>query len=341
MGTLTSRAERALLGAMLRDPGLAGDLDYVEPGDFELPRHRVLYTAIRDTAAAWDGTTLWLHAKASLTGDGTATLEDLDELTAACPDPLHGRSYAALVLEASFQRAMAGAAGDAGELAESIGYDTGRLAQARSPAAFPAAGLGGHAGMAAAVIRQHAERFDPGRTYAPVGPDYPAAGRQGRDEELILTALVRGHPAAPQILAVVGPAAFTDPLHREVFAAARAADAAGHSLDWLTVDWELARARARHGDQGRATASDYDEPSYTMKLSVGWLAEDIMPAARALARRAPARAAAPGGSRPAHDPGPGQSPHQMTSPQTPPGASRLLQPPPEMNGGGPAPGPRR
>lgn len=319
MSALTNRAERALLGAMIRDPGLVHELGYVQAGDFELGRHRAIYTAIREAASSWDASEPWAQTVKSRAG-AEVTIGDLDELGAACPDPLHGRTYAALVLEASFQRTTGEVASDAQATFDTLRYDTERLAEARSPAAFTGARLAGHAGTAAEAISAHATRFTPGSTYAPAGPAAPARGQQAQDEELILRAVVAGDPVTPRVLALVRPAAFTDPLRRDVFTAVRAADAAGHSLDPLTVDWELGRLRAWRGDP--APEPDNDEPSYATRLarSTRPAGEQVMQAARGLARHQPARMP--------------PAPLQATGPE-------LLQPPPQAPVNGQIQGPRR
>lgn len=320
MSTLTNRAERALLGAMLRDPGLAHELGYVQTADFELARHRMVHTAIRETAGSRDTDRPWTQAVAARAG-ADAPLDYLDELGAACPDPLHGRAYAALVLEASFQRTMRDLTADASATAETIGYDAARLADARSPAAFTATRLAGDADYTARAISVHAARFDPGAMYAPAGPAAPARGQPAHDEELLLRALVAGHPATPRVLALVRPAAFTDPLRRDVFTAVRAADAAGHALDPLTVDWELGRLQARRGD--RVPEAGSGEPSYVTRLARARPAgEKVMQAARLLAARQPSRTPAP-------------------VPAQQPARPALIQPPRGTHVDGQTPGPRR
>lgn len=337
MSTLASRAERALLGAMLCDPLLKPELRYVEPGDFELNRHRMLYTAIRKAFETGNGTLTWRQGVASHAGDDVSA-DYLDELRAACPDPRHGRSYAALVLEAHFQRAMTEVAGDAGALAETISYDAARLTQSKSPGALAAVGLAGHVDQVALAISRHASRFSPSGTHAPVGPASPAVDDQGRNEELLLGALAGGHPDTRRLLTILGPAAFADPLRREVFTAVRAADAAGHAIDPLTVDWELARQRAWRGDNGQPAADN--EPSYVTRLAEAAPEGEILPAARALAQRHTPRAVTSSPVQ-ANGSSPSQSPRTMTPRQALANGSRLLQPPPGIPGNGQAPGPRR
>lgn len=321
MTTLTHRAERALLGAVIRDPDLIAELGYIEPGDFELNRHRELYTAIRETPGSGDPALPWPQAIVSRAGKDV-TLDYLDELVAACPDPVHGRSYAALVLEAAFQRTISEAAWDAAAIHQTLSYDTARLAEAGSPAESTGTRLTGDVGFAAEAIRVHAARFDPGATYAPAGPAAPARGQRAHDEELILRAVVAGHEVTPRVLDLVRPAAFTNPLRRDVYAAVRAANAAGHSLDPVTVDWELGRIQARRGDD--VPEAEGNEPSYATRLAGTSVAgEKVLQAARDLARHQPLRS-----------PEPAPAPAQANAPA-------LLQPPPPAQVDGQAPGPRR
>ena len=61
---LTGRIERAVLGALICDPGLVSRLEYVEPRDFADDLHRAVYTAIRSLR----------HASAPSAGDRNAAV---------------------------------------------------------------------------------------------------------------------------------------------------------------------------------------------------------------------------------------------------------------------------
>lgn len=311
MATLTNRAERALLGAMLRDPGLVTELAYVESGDFDLNQHRVLCTALKDAAGTPDGAESWEQAVLAQAGSDV-TPDYLEELAAACPDPLHGRCYAALVLEAAFHRAVAEAVEDAAVLGNSVRRDAARLDRAGSAVAFPASMLAADTIHAAVVLQRHVTSFDPGKTCAPAAPPAPDPGdERAKNEETVLAALVGGHSSASRVLDLVRPSAFTDPARRSIFSAAHAAHAAGHALDPLTVDWELARFEGRRRDPALRPVDD--EPSYVMRLAGASPAGDeVTRAARVLSSRKPSRTPAP-----------------------------LVQPPPGMHANGQNPGPRR
>jgi replicative DNA helicase len=337
MGTLTDEAERALLGAVLQDPDLILELGYLTPGDFQFPRHRVLYAAITRAARDRDGEAAWRTAADPDSGPDLPP-GYLEELTDVCPDPRHAPAYAALVLEAGFQRTLLASSEESTGQAMSIGQGAYRLRQARSTAAFAGVTLASHAAQVAHAIGRQAAAFRPDRRHAPAAPSSPAANRQGKDEELVLGALISGHADVGRILSTVGPGAFRDPLRRDLFIAARAAHAAGHPVDPVTVDWEIGRQAAWQYAGHLTTVSG--RPGYA-----AWLAETAtvdedaaLATARQLASRQP-QAARSAVSATVSDrvPGRSRSPQALTRPTRPapmttsPG---LIQPLPDLSGNG-------
>jgi replicative DNA helicase len=333
MGTLTHRAEQALLGAMLREPGLAVRLDYLESGDFASNRHRVVFTAIM-TASRSGQSDRWRRAIEKAVSPEISP-QYLDELEAACPDLRHGPAYGVMVLEASARRDLLAHVTDLADQAESLRYTAQRLIRA--------GGTGGHrsevhAGLvadAAMAIRVHTGQFDPDSTRAVTAP--PSGSTPGRDafmEETVLAALIQHHPDAPRVIrALPFPLAFADPLRRDIYQTIRDLSATGRPVDALTVDWELARSQGSAGRQrpGDGTVTD-DLPSYVTRLAdvatagkaitiTASLLTEHLASGRYRQQSAEDRAAPhPGTARPA---APGQAAH-------------LLQPPPDQPGQGPA-----
>jgi hypothetical protein len=342
MGTLTSQAEQALLGAMLSDPDLALTLGNVRPDDFLLPQHRQLYTALVRAARDWDGEAAWLTAADPDTGPDLPP-GYLGELEAACPDPAHASAYAALVVEAGFQRALLAAAEESTGQAAFIGQNAYRLRQAGSTAAFGAAALASHAAHVAHAVREQAAAFRPDRQHALAAPSSPVTDAQGQDEELVLGALVGGRADAGRVLAVIGPGAFGDPLRRGLFTAVLAAYNAGHAIDLVTVDWEAGRQVAWQQAGILTTASG--KPGYAARLAETAAADEAEAIATAL-RLAGRRSQ---GTRTAYvtvtmsGRPPGRSPQAPARPAVPAPVTSpgLIPKPPDVPGNGQAPGPRR
>jgi replicative DNA helicase len=106
MPNLTRRAERAVLGALLRDPGLLPDLRHLRLDDFASARHAEIFTAIqeaRDARSGGSGSS-FVAAVALAARSGGAGIEELDDIARACPQPSHGAVYARMVQEASLRR---------------------------------------------------------------------------------------------------------------------------------------------------------------------------------------------------------------------------------------------
>jgi hypothetical protein len=340
MGTLTGQAEQALLGAMLSDPDLVLTLGDVRPDDFLFSQHRQLYAAIVRAARDQDGETAWLTADDPDAGPDLPP-GYLAELEAACPDPRHAPAYAALVVEAGFQRALLASTAGSTSQAAFIGQNAYRLRQAGSSAAFGAVALASHAAHVAHAVREQAAAFRPDRQHALAVPASPAADMQGKDEELILGALISGRADAGRVLAVLGPGAFGDPLRRGLFTAVRAAYDAGHSVDPVTVDWEVGRQAAWQQAGILTTASG--KPGYAARLAETATVDEAeaITTARQMADRRPQ------GTRTASvtvsGRAPGRPPQALARPETPASvtAPGLIPLPPDLPGNGQAPGPRR
>ena len=337
MGTLTHRAEQALLGALLREPELAARLDYLEPSDFASHQHRLVFSAIM-TASRAGQRDHWRRAVQKAVGTEIPP-RYLDELEAACPEPSHGPAYGVMVLEASARRDLLGCVTDLADQAESIRYTAQRVIRA--------GGTGGHRSEVhaalvadiAGAIRTHAGRFDPDSTRAANAPaSDSASGRDAFMEETVLAALIQHHPDAPRVIrALPFPLAFADPLRQAIYQVIRDLSATGRPVDALTVDWELARSHGPAGRQrpGEGTVTD-ELPSYVTRLADAFTAgKAVTTTASLLAEHL---ACGRYGQQPTEDraaPRP-QDPGTAAGPAVPGQARHLLQPPPHPPGHGPA-----
>lgn len=333
MGTLTHRAEQALLGAMLHIPDLAARLDYLEPGDFASNRHRLVFSAIR-TASNSGQRENWRGAVEKAAGSEISQ-RYLDELEVACPEPRHGPAYGLMVLEASARRDLLGHATDLADQAESLRYSAQRVIRA--------GGTGGHrseahAGLVAGVataIRVHAGRFDPDNTWAVTAPPSGQVSRRGTFlEETALAALIQHHPAALRVArALPSPLAFADPLRRNIYQAVCDLASTGRPVDALTVDWELARGQGAADGQrsGGGTVGD-DMPSYVTRLA------NIPTAGAPVTVTVSLLARGHNGQQPAEDGSATRprAPGTVAGPAAPSQTAHLLRPPPDQPRQGPA-----
>jgi hypothetical protein len=288
MGVLTYRAEQALLGAMIADPGLVGRLGYLEPGDFAWNAHRMLHQGMCAAARAGRiSTGSWREAVAAA-GPGY-----LDELRAACPEPLHGPAYGAMVMQASARRTVVSLADDLAVEAGTFGYDAARLVRAVGTAGHETDGHARHLAQLAVAMRSHGAGFNPDTALGPAGParvlsgERPrpatpatsAAGDVGvseaaldrereRAEERVLAALIQGHRETRQIVTLLPGSAFGDALRREIFSAIWSLYTYARPVDALTVDWEVTRARASLSGQEAGNAPRaVSEESYVGRLA--------------------------------------------------------------------------
>ena len=100
MPSLTTRAERALLGALLAGPPLARNIPPLAEVGFASREHADLYQAIA-TRTGNDLDWTWLPG----TAIGGASPPYLHTLARSCPQPGHADWYARLVIEAGLQPA--------------------------------------------------------------------------------------------------------------------------------------------------------------------------------------------------------------------------------------------
>ena len=110
------RAEQAVLGSVLLDPGQLAHLDWLAPDHFDRPVHRSLFAALRKLRS---------DDHPALSADGPVPLswvtEAVDEagrhvrgltavyahtLISACPRPAHAPVYGRMVLEGAIHRSV-------------------------------------------------------------------------------------------------------------------------------------------------------------------------------------------------------------------------------------------
>lgn len=328
MATLTMRAEQALLGAMLADPGLiAAVRQYLEPGNFTSGTNLKVFTAClqaheRGGPFSPDS---WRETAEALAGDAGVPRWYPETLAEVCPEISHGRAYGALVMQAAARRELAATAADFTRAGGAMQGNARRLAQADGTGGRRLGELARHATVVADAMCVHALVFDPDITQIPAGP--PAAPRgRSREEELVLAALLHEPPESGQILALPLDAVLTSQHRTAMLAAIRHLDVNARDIDALTVDWETALQASRELPQPRdgtppaSTAPTYAERLAEIRTDDG---TDILATATALAGKPGDRC------RPA---APHAEPNRLHLVQQPPPAS------PQHDHGGPVQG---
>jgi len=281
MPSLTERAERALLGALLLEPRQAAMVPRVEIGDFTDQRQGEFFAAVRDAAGS-DPRTARTRAAGLDADPGYLNL-----LRYSCPDPSHATAYARMVVEAALRRQLAVHASRLEQAAANLHYDTRRLGTLAQPGGtadhlltseLPGAGgqprhpglprIFGHELILAQALRAHATAFDPGQDSTPARPDLPqpepvadsqvlspalavwraartarATQQDGRAvlEEQVLASIVQQHEATRDVPGWLPAAAFSTGPRQELLRALTSLHSRGEPVDALTADWERAR----------------------------------------------------------------------------------------------------
>jgi replicative DNA helicase len=267
---LTRRAERAVLGALIARPALRERLRFLADDEFADPWHQRVYRAVslasHGRPPALDG---WRDAISA--ADPSLAPGDLDGLVRDCPSPDHGVAYGVIVVSGWAQRQLAYSGMEMAVRSRRLGREARAVSHDDPAAGQQLAALADHTGQVARVIRAHAASVPPGQSEAgPVRRQPGASPGQARREELVLAALMRSWPQqAAEIIRIVQPEAFADPFRREVFRLLDAMLQAGHPVDQITLDWELAahgiQPHAQHGQEtygqrlARNTTAGYQE----------------------------------------------------------------------------------
>lgn len=328
---LTNRAERALLGALITDPGLVPRLEYLEPRDFADDLHRAIYTAIRSLR----------HATAPSSGDrntavaraaGRQVSEDyVRELGATCPNPRHATAYGLRLIQAALYRQMSQSAEALGAQAAVLGYAGARVVQAGAESGPQALDAARHLGLVSAALRRHTTALAPTSATAvqssATSPVRPASSQELSEED-VLTALLQQHRESDRILSFLPAAAFTSPDRQEIFRAIGRLRQASQPVDELTVIWELG-TRSDSSSQTRGNSDvDYDTRTVVTRLaSASGTAQSPTKTARELLSRLDRRTASDW--PPERHAQPGQAPVQASPSAT---AGFPVTQPPEVHG---------
>ncbi|MGW3514548.1 DnaB-like helicase N-terminal domain-containing protein [Streptomyces hydrogenans] len=248
-------AEQALLGALLFDPRLLGDVAGISADAFSNAAHAALFTAIStlpppDPAEHAKSAT-WLHQVLAAAREEARGLSAsyLHTLIQVCPWPRHAPAYARMV-EAEHARRRLRAAAD-------------RLVQTVHDASLPepVQAVLAEADALAAVVDDIATRFPPRAGALPRTPAPPPSGGSGHaeavEEEQLLLATATARPAEIESVRWLLAEDFTQPLHAGLWQCLTTLVRRHEPVDPVTVLWEA---------QQRGLLHDQSEPSGVLRL---------------------------------------------------------------------------
>ncbi|MFF3536406.1 DnaB-like helicase N-terminal domain-containing protein [Streptomyces sp. NPDC002466] len=290
------RAEQAVLGAVLLDPGQLSHLDWLAPDHFYRPVHQALFAALRK---------LKNDSHPALTAEKSVPLswvtDAVDEaslhvrgltavyahtLISACPRSAHAPVYGRMVLEGAIHRSIA---------AHAL-----RLHQAARADALQ----GGveeslhYADVLTGVLGDLARRW--GTEPRPVTPATPPAtiaaapppvraDQIAEDERFLLAVLAERPKAMDKVVGWLRPGDFADPAHGQLYRCLAALHHRGEPIDRITLLWEA----QRRGLLADGTLSGDQLTAICDGVGAGspeWLGEQVLRASVARTATASARA---------------------------------------------------
>lgn len=247
MTALTTRAEEALNAALLAGPGLmsAAARCRLSPADFLTRRGARLYGAMEMAAPGITAETTsaqWREQVTKIASGHGVRAWYLDTVQTACPDPAHGPSYLAMVIEASSRRLLCTDARVTARVSANTSANAARLGRAAAAGGRTLRAMAQHSEAVAAAMRAHAVVFDPDTVsgiHLPTGEE----SLEAADQAIVLAALVQQVPGTEHLATAFASTAFSGEGRQDVFHAVQALTRDGLDIDRLTVDWEAARLR--------------------------------------------------------------------------------------------------
>jgi replicative DNA helicase len=358
MPNLTYRAERAVLGALLDEPGLLNEVGFLNPEDFASEQHREIFRSIlaaraSDTGRDYPPFAFAVAASAAAPGLSVRYLQSMAD---TCPHPANVAAYARMVIEAALSRHMLLHAErlfrEAGDLHYEVSQASKTPGVDESADAFPA-----HLLKLAHAMYVHAKRFDP----AIEVPDQPSPSpvedeHQVHQEEEVLAGLLQHPDFNNGVLTWLPAEAFAEGPRREIYQAVTALAQRDDPIDELTVEWQLTGDRAinqpTRGLTREAVAAAGEDAGYVDVLAATPVATTAatMTGRLLLERFTAAQAAnvitesthtaAPADPPPRPVPTPGNPQSEMLKPLPSPAPhSELLEPPAPAPQPGPQPRP--
>ncbi|MFF5336902.1 DnaB-like helicase N-terminal domain-containing protein [Streptomyces sp. NPDC013181] len=243
--TPLQRAEQAVLGAVLLDPGQLAHLGWLAPEHFDRPVHRALFTALRKlhTGGHRALTTQGPVPLSWVTDAVTEASRHVRGLTApyahilasACPRPGNAPVYGRMVLEGAIHRTVA--------------QHAVRLHQAARADALQGQVEGAlhRADILAGVLGDLAQGWGteprPVPATSPPSParKSPVRSEAAEDERFLLAVLADRPKAMDEVMSWLRPDDFTGPAHGQLYRCLGALHHRGEPVDRLTLLWEAQR----------------------------------------------------------------------------------------------------
>jgi replicative DNA helicase len=235
---LVLRAERALLGAVLREPRQLDQVSYLSAEVFTHPTYQAIYQHLRGAYQTQDPPhpdqlPEAVALQARIPG---VDADYLRSVASACPDPGHATIYARMLQEAHVRATLASfatniAAEDPADLRLQRYNEILTQALARQ----------GHV-LADAAREELAPAVTATRA-ANVGILEPPTDERARREELALADLLQHQQQIAEVQTWLSPEVFAPGPRRELYETIVTVDGYGEPVTELTVEWELSRRR--------------------------------------------------------------------------------------------------
>lgn len=241
------RAEQAVLGAVLLDPGQLAALSWLAPAHFYRPVHRALFAAMRKLQPEGRPTLMdkgevpleWVTDTVAEAGQHVRglTASYAHALIASCPRPGHAPVYGRMVLEGAIHR--------------TVTQHAVRLYQAARADALQGEVEGAlhQADVLADVLADLARRWGteprplaPAQSRAEATVPPPTSTEKAlQDEQILLSVLVNQPAAMDEVVLWLRPGDFAEAGHGRLYRCLGALHHRGEPIDQLTVLWEAQR----------------------------------------------------------------------------------------------------
>jgi replicative DNA helicase len=250
---LVLRAERALLGAVLREPHQLEQVSYLPTAAFTHPTHQAIYQYLRETYQGQqpprpDQLPQSVAPQLRIPG---VDADYLRSVAAACPDPDHATIYARMLQEAHVRVTLA-------SFANNIAAEnpTDQRLQRYNDVLGRALARQGYT-LTDTAREELAPAVTTTRTTG-AGTDQPPADERARREELVLADLLQHQRQIAEVQTWLSPQAFAPGVRRELYETIVTVDGYGEPVTEMTIEWELSRRRYQPQPEATQTYTTTD-----------------------------------------------------------------------------------
>jgi replicative DNA helicase len=234
---LVLRAERALLGALLREPHQLEQVSYLPAAAFTHPTYQAIYQDLRANHQAQDPLRVdqLFEVTALRVRIPGVDANYLRSLSAACPDPDHATIYARMLQEAHVRATLA-------SFATNLVAEDPTDLQLQRYNEILSQSLSRQGYVLSDAAREELAPAAP-TPRAAVGNYEPPADERPRHEELVLADLLQHQHQVAEVQTWLSPEVFAAGPRRELYETIVTVDGYGEPVTELTVEWELSRRR--------------------------------------------------------------------------------------------------